>query len=177
MASRVQQAQSTRKYHARRASFFPIAKCLPLPNILHFLLLQLLTSFLCNSHRCLLNATECPRGGDENGRGRAAACAKWAHCSPSNSAPPHAAATAATADTASAAAVSSPPLISAAAATDYAAAADSAAAAADSAKAVQVPPLPSRPRGPPSAEVGAAATAAGAVVGCLCGYRDVMSIE
>ena len=177
MASCVQQAQSTRKYHARRASFFPIAKCLPLPNILHFLLLQLLTSFLCNSHRCLLNATECPRGGDENGRGRAAACAKWAHCSPSNSAPPHAAATAATADTASAAAVSSPPLISAAAATDYAAAADSAAAAADSAKAVQVPPLPSRPRGPPSAEVGAAATAAGAVVGCLCGYRDVMSIE
>ena len=174
----MQQAQSTRKYHARRASFFPIAKCLPLPNILHFLLLQLLTSFLCNSHRCLLNATECPRGGDENGRGRAAACAKWAHCSPSNSAPPHAAATAATADTASAAAVSSPPLISAAAATDYAAAADSAAAvAADSAEAVQVPPLPSRPRGPPSAEVGAAATAAGAVVGCLCGYRDVMSIE
>jgi hypothetical protein len=166
----VQQAQSTRKYHARRASFFPIAKCLPLPNILHFLLLQLLTSFLCNSHRCLLNATECPRGGDENGRGRAAACAKWAHCSPSNSAPPHAAATAATADTASAAAVSSPPLISAAAATDYAAAADSAAAAAaDSAEAVQVPPLPSRPRGPPSAEVGAAATAAGAVVGCLVG--------
>ena len=169
MASRVQQAQSTRKYHARRASFFPIAKCLPRPNTLHFLLLQLLTSFLCNSHRCLLHATGCPSGGDENDRGRAA-CAKRAHCSPSRSAPPRTAATAATADTASAAAVSSPPLISAAAATDYAAAADSAAAAAaDSAEAVQVPPLPSRPRGPPSAEVGAAATAAGAVVGCLVG--------
>ena len=41
MASCVQQAQSTRKYHARRASFFPIAKCLPLPNILHFLLLAI----------------------------------------------------------------------------------------------------------------------------------------
>ena len=57
MAPCVQQAQSTLRYHTRRASFFPIAKCLPLPNMLHFLLLQFLTSFLCNLHRCLLHAT------------------------------------------------------------------------------------------------------------------------
>ena len=57
MAPCVQQAQSTLKYHTRRASFFPIAKCLLLPNMLHFLLLQFLTSFLCNLHRCLLHAT------------------------------------------------------------------------------------------------------------------------
>ena len=49
-----QQAQSTRKYHTRRASFFPIAKCLPLPNMLHSLLLRLLTSFLYNLHRFLV---------------------------------------------------------------------------------------------------------------------------
>jgi uncharacterized membrane protein YgcG len=49
-----QQAQSTRKYHTRRASFSPIAKCLPLPNMLHSLLLRLLTSFLCNLHRFLV---------------------------------------------------------------------------------------------------------------------------
>ena len=54
MASCVQHAQSTRKYHTHRASFFPIAKCLPLPNMLHFLLLQLLTSFLCKLHRFLV---------------------------------------------------------------------------------------------------------------------------
>jgi hypothetical protein len=162
MASCVQQARSTRKCHTRRAFLFPIAKCLPLPNMLHFLLLQLLTSFLCDLHRCLLHAMRCPSGGDENGRGRAEACAEQAHCSPSRSAPPRTAATAATANTASAAAVS-PPLISAAAATDSAAAADPAVAAttdsADSDEAVQ---LPSRPQGPPSAEVGAAATAASA---------------
>ena len=59
----------------------------------------------------------------------------------------------------------------------YCAVSSPAAAAADSAEAVQLPPLPSRPRGPPSAEVSAAATAAGAaVVGCLMS-ADVMLIE
>jgi hypothetical protein len=158
----VQQAQSTRRYHTRRASFFPIAKCLPLPNMLHLLLLQLLTSFLCNLHRCLhQHAAWCPSGGDKNGRGGAAACARQARCSSSRSAPPRTAATVATADTASAAAVSPQP--NSVTAAKFAAAATDSAAAADSAEAVQMPPLPSRPRGLPSAAVGAAAIAAGAV--------------
>jgi hypothetical protein len=170
MASCVQQARSTRKCHARRASFFPIAKCLPLPNMLHFLLLPLLTSFFCNLHRCWLHATWWHSGaGDEYGPGRAAAGAKQAHCSPAGSAPPRTAAMAATANTASAAAVS-PPLTSAAATTILPPLPipPPPPLPIQSAEAVQLPPLPSRPRGPPSAEVGAAATGRRRGMPCEC---------
>jgi hypothetical protein len=126
--------------------------------------------FLCNLHRCWLHATWCHSGaGDEYGPGRAAAGAKQAHCSPAGSAPPRTAAMAATANTASAAAVS-PPLTSAAAATILPPLPipPPPPLPIQSAEAVQLPPLPSRPRGPPSAEVGAAATGRRRGMPCEC---------